>query len=70
MGKKYKGKGHNSNRQKFLQTFFDDTPEYQTHAINGFVLVKHWNGNIKKWVVSVFTEKSFANMSQRIKLFD
>jgi len=48
-------------QQEFLLTFFDKEPEYQTREVNGFVLVKCFNGDNKMWQVAIFTKESFNN---------
>lgn len=49
------------NRRQFLLTFFDKENGYTEKEINGFWLIKHWNGNSKKWVVDIYTQKSYNN---------
>jgi len=62
-------KKHKKQQQEFLLTFFDEEPKYQTKEVNGFVLVKSFNGNSKKWQVSIFTKESFQNYKGQEKLF-
>lgn len=49
------------NRQAFLLTFFDKEPKYQEKKVNGFWLIKQFNGDTKNWQVAVFTEESFKS---------
>lgn len=49
----------NRQRREFLLTFFDPTPKYQTREINGFVLVKQWNGMLNLWEVAIYTKDAF-----------
>jgi hypothetical protein len=50
----------NQTRQQFLLSFFDDAG-YQEKQVNGFWLVKQFNGNTKSWQVAIFTNDSFRN---------
>ncbi len=58
----------NKRKQDFLLTFFNGSPEYQTKEVNGFLLVKHINGDTKNWEVAIFTPESYKK-SQENKLF-
>jgi hypothetical protein len=52
----------NQRRQEFLLTLFPDKKEeYCALPMNGYVLVRQWNGNSKRWEVAIFTEESFSN---------
>ena len=63
MGKKTK-----KRQQEFLLTFFSDEPKYQEKEINGFILVKCFNGNNKRWQVAIYTQDSFRNYKEQGKL--
>ena len=53
----------NNTRQQFLNTFFGDNgPEDK--KLNGFWLVKHWNGNNDTWEVAIYTEDSYARKQE------
>lgn len=52
-----KSEENNKNRMGFLLSFFDGEG-YEEKKVNGFWLIKHWNGNIKAWRVSIYTEES------------
>jgi len=47
------------NRQKFLLSFFPDRPGYETKEMNGFVLVKQYDGNTGRWIVAVYTPEGY-----------
>ena len=51
---------NNQRRQNFLLTFFNDIQEYQIKEINGYILVKQYNGATKRWEVAIYTEESFG----------
>lgn len=51
------------NQQQFLSTFFEGD-SYQEKEVNGFVLVKHWNGGAKIWQVAVYTKESFQRSKE------
>lgn len=46
----------NKQRQQFLLTFFEADNNYAEKQINGFWLVKHWNGENKTWQVAIYPE--------------
>lgn len=48
-------------RQNFLFTFFSEREGYEELNINGFWLVKHWDGNKKDWAVSLYSAQSFES---------
>jgi len=57
------------NKRNFLLRFFkQDKEQYESLEINGFVLVKHWDGNMQRWSVDIFTPESFLAMKERKKL--
>lgn len=49
----------NQTRQKFLQTFFDNKEPYGVQEVNGFILVKHPNGNTGGSEVAIFTKEAY-----------
>jgi hypothetical protein len=49
------------NKQDFLLTFFGDEPKYEEKEVNGFWLVKCWNGGTGLWNVMVYTKESLAS---------
>jgi len=53
-------KVNNQQRHNFLLTFFNDIQEYQTKEINGYILVKQYNGGTKRWEVAIYTKESFG----------
>lgn len=56
-----KQKKISNNTSEFLMTLMNDKETYQEKEVNGFWLIKKWNGNIKKWEVNVFTNESYRN---------
>lgn len=61
----------NKTRHEFLLTLFDsddkevyvDKVRGRTYAVkemNGFVLVRQFNSNIKNWEVAIYTKESFS----------
>jgi hypothetical protein len=46
-------------RRNFLLTFFKRKEGYEALEVNGFVLVKHWNGDGRFWTVDIFTPESY-----------
>lgn len=45
-------------RQEFLLTFFDKD-EYQEKEVQGFWLVKQYQGQLGKWVVGIYNQENF-----------
>ena len=56
-----KNKKLNNTRQSFLLSFFDVFSEYDEKEINGFWLVKHWNGNNNSWEVAIYSKEAYEN---------
>ena len=51
-------------QQEFLLTFFDED-KYQEKEVNGFWLIKQWNGDREKWQVAIYSKKSYLNYKAR-----
>ena len=51
----------NKTRQEFLLTFFPILEGYDEKEVNGFWLIKQYNGNLKHWEVHIYSKKSFEN---------
>ena len=49
---------NNETRQLFLLTFFNED-KYEEKEVNGFHLIKSWDANHKKWIVSIYPKESF-----------
>ena len=61
MSKKRKGKW----REFLLGFFHQEVDKNEAIKLNGFILFKHWDGNIKNWTVDIFSKESFQNMMDR-----
>jgi len=59
MTKKNKDKP-NKNHVQFFLTFFE-TDEYSEKEINGWWLIKQWDGNAKRWTVHLYPKDSYEN---------
>jgi len=57
-------KERNRIRQQFLLSFFENEPKYQEQNINGFWLIKQFNGNTEKWQVGIYTEDTFKRYKE------
>lgn len=57
-------------RRNFLLTFFKNISEYQEKNVNGFWLIKHWDGNFKRWQVDIYTKESYKRMKEGTKKFE
>ena len=54
-----------NNRQNFLLTFFEqETEQYEEKEVNGWWLIKQWNGGAKKWEVHIYPRESYRNYNQ------
>lgn len=51
-----------NHRQAFYLTFFNTKEGYEEKEVNGYFLVKHWNGNTKEWVVALYSKESMNNL--------
>lgn len=58
----------NQQRHDFLLTFFNKN-EYSEKEVNGFWLVKHWNGSSKKWQVAIYPKGHLKRRQDYQKLF-
>lgn len=53
----------NKQRQDFLLTFFKED-KCQGKEVNGFWLVKQWNGNTGNWQVAIYPKGRFKRSNQ------
>ena len=52
-----------TRRHRFLLTLFpDQKQEYTVLYMNGFVLVRQWNGGSDRWEVAVWEEDTFIRV--------
>lgn len=49
------------NRRQLLLTFFTEEEGYAELEVNGFWLIKHFNGDRKGWVVDIYPSSSYVN---------
>ena len=54
---------YNKIRQEFLLSFFEKD-EYSEKEINGFWLVKSWNGDSHNWQVSIYSQEAYNNFKK------
>lgn len=64
VNKKSTKKTNNRQRHEFLLTFFEPEARYGEINVNGFWLVKYWNGHTEQWEVSIFTSESFSKYKE------
>lgn len=57
----------NEVRISFLKSFFEKDEGYEIKEVNGFWLVKYWDGNFKRWWVAVYTKESYESYKLRGK---
>jgi hypothetical protein len=49
----------NARRHAFLLTFFNPEDKYQQIEKNGYILIKQYNGNSKRWEVAIYSKEAF-----------
>jgi hypothetical protein len=53
----------NKTRHNFLLTLFpDNKKQYAVLHMNGFVLVRQFDGNTKMWQVAIYTNNSYKKL--------
>jgi len=50
---------YKETKRAFLLSFFEEESGYCEKQINGFWLIKSWNGDGNFWQVSIFTPESY-----------
>lgn len=65
MGKKNKSA---KNHLAFFLSFFDKD-EYAEKEVNGWWLIKHWDGNTQSWRADLYPAESFKNYARNQQLF-
>lgn len=55
------------NRINFLKTFFEEEEGYEEKKVNGFWLIKCWDGNYKQWRVNIYDKESYKNYKDNKK---
>lgn len=58
-----KNKELKRNRQEFLMSFFDGD-FYQEKEVNGWWLIKMWNGRLDRWEVHLYSKGSYENYTR------
>ncbi len=56
-------------RLEFYMSFFDQEEGYEEKEVNGFWLIKQWQGNENKWKVSLYPKESYKNYKIANDLF-
>lgn len=54
----------NRTRHEFLLTFFSPEAHYQTQEVNGYMLVKQFNGGNNMWEVAIFTMENWRKVEE------
>lgn len=61
-------KKYNETRHLFLLTFFNQTEDhYEELSINGYHLVKQWNGTMQRWEMAIYSPQSWDKKLKFIK---
>ena len=60
MPKNKSKKYYRETRQEFLLSFFEED-KYSEKQVNGFWLIKQWNGDKKYWQVAIYSEEAYRN---------
>ena len=58
-------------RHEFLLTFFEGkvSEGYAEKEVNGYWLVRQWNGNSKMWEVAIYTQENFGRRKEYQRSF-
>lgn len=54
----------NNNHIQFFKTFFgvlDSDDTYMEREVNGWHLIRHWDGNKKQMTIDVYSKESYRN---------
>ena len=54
----------NTNHVAFFKTFFginDDDTSYMEREVNGWYLIRHWDGNKQGMTVDIYSPESYRN---------
>ena len=51
-------------------TFFKEIEGYEEKEVNGFWLIKQFDGNSGGWVVHLYSPESYGNYKQMGRLFE
>jgi len=62
-------KYYRETRQEFLLSFFEEESGYYEKPINGFWLIKQWNGDKKCWQVAIYSQESYKSRKEQLKRF-
>lgn len=52
---------YNDIKVDFYLTFFEEVEGYDEQEVNGFWLIKQFDGNTKKWTVHLYSKESYKN---------
>jgi hypothetical protein len=56
----------NPNHKKFFATFFEGNKHdegYAEREVNGWWLIRHWDGNANAYTIDVYSPESYRNYS-------
>lgn len=59
-----------ASRMTFLMTFFENEEGYEELEVNGFWLIKQFNGNKKVWEVHIYPAESYANYKKTHEVYN
>ncbi len=54
-----------NEKRLFLLTFFDKEEYYKEKEVNGWWLIKQWDGDRKNWQVAIYSQQSFNNYKKQ-----
>jgi hypothetical protein len=56
----------NRQRHDFLLTFFELPHHYEVKEVNGFILVRQFNGTSNGWEVAIYTKDSWNSIGRGV----
>lgn len=54
----------NENKRAFFMSFFEEEEGYEEKEVNGWWLIKQWDGNVKRWTVHLYSQQSYNNLKR------
>lgn len=51
----------NPNHRQFFESFFEEGESYAEREVNGWWLIRHWDGNKNNYTIDVYSPESYKN---------
>lgn len=66
---KSKKKELNDNKRDFYLSFFNEDSGYDEKEVNGWLLIKQWDGNYERWTVHLYSEASYRSYKRGLEKY-